>query len=225
VGEKNPYYKFDEIEKQRYRWKQDHSRIQKNDFGTGRSQSVRISKIASGSLCSPRKGKLLCRLINYLNLNSVLELGTSLGISTAYLVAGSKSRKCITLEGCENTSAIARQTFEALQLENIEMLTGNIDNTLHKALDKLPEFDFVYIDANHTLEATIRYFELILPKLSSNAVVVIDDIYWSKEMKMSWEHLKTNPKVTSTFDLFHFGIIFLNPDLNKKHYKLFYLDK
>ncbi len=163
---------------------------------------------------------MLHRIVNYLDLNNLLELGTSFGISTAYISSSSTNKKCITLEGCENTAAIAKQTFAELNLTNIEIITGDIDNTIHIALNKLSAVDFVFIDANHSFHATTKYFELILPKLSEKAVVVFDDIYWSKEMKQAWEKIKENEQVTSTIDLYHFGIAFLNPDLHKQNYKI-----
>jgi predicted O-methyltransferase YrrM len=220
ISEKNPFYIYAEIEKQRVKLLNNNTLINKIDFGTGDSKPIKISEIAARSLCSSRKGQLLSRIVYFLKLNNILELGTSLGISTAYLASLSKSRNCITLEGCENTANIARQTFSALNLSNIEIITGDIDNTIHLALNKLSTIDFVYIDANHTFNATMRNFELILPKLNEKAVIVLDDIYWSKEMKQAWDLIKLHPKVNSTFDLYHFGIVFFNPDLHAKNYKL-----
>ncbi len=220
LEEKNPYYIYDKIKSQRAKLLNNNTLINKIDYGTGESKQISVSQIAAKSICTVREGELLCRIVNCLKLNSVLELGTSFGISTAYIAALSKSRNCITLEGCKNTAQIARQTFLDLNLNNIEILIGNIDQTINIAIDKLSTIDFVYIDANHTFDATIRYFDLILPKLSNNAVVVIDDIYWSVGMKKAWKNIQKNVKVTSSFDLYHFGILFFNPDLHKKNYKL-----
>lgn len=220
IYEKNSYYIYAEIEKQRAKLLKDNGLIDKVDFGTGESKSLKISEIAANSLCSPRKGQLLCRIVNYLKLTNILELGTSFGVSTAYLAANSKSRRCISLEGCEATAGIARRTLSELNLSTVEIITGDIDNTLPMALTKLSGIDFVYIDANHTFDATMRYFELICPELNGNAVVVLDDIYWSQEMKQAWDKIKSHPNVKSTFDLYHFGIVFFNPDLHPKNYKI-----
>lgn len=220
VLEKNPFYMYSTIEKQRHKLLNNNTVINKTDFGTGKSKKLKVSNIASKSLCKPRNGQLLHRIVNYLDLNNLLELGTSLGISTAYIACSSKNKQCITLEGCEQTAAIAQQTFNALNVTNIEILTGNIDTTIHTALSKLSTVDFVFIDANHSLQATMHYFELILPKLSEKAVIVFDDIYWSKEMKQAWLKIKENVHVTSTIDLYHFGIAFFNPDLHKQNYKI-----
>lgn len=220
ISEKNPFYIFSNIEKQRNKLLNDTTFFQKIDFGTGESKQFKVCDIAAKSICSPRKGQLLCRVVNYLKLSNILELGTSFGISTAYLASLSNTNNCITLEGCKNTADIARRTFSELNLQNIEIITGNIDQTIHIALSKLSTIDFVYIDANHSFDATLRYFQTILPKLSEKAVVVVDDIYWSKDMKRAWSSVLMNPKVTSTFDLYHFGIAFFNPDLHAKNYKL-----
>ncbi len=222
ILEKNPYYIFSDIEKQRHSLLSDKTTIHKTDFGTGQSKSIKISSVAAKSLCSPRKGQILYRTVNYLDLNNLLELGTSFGISTAYMASSAKKRTCVTLEGCEKTARIAENTFAGLRLTNVEIITGNIDETIHTALSKLSTVDFVYIDANHSLEATYRYFECILPFLSPKAVIVFDDIYWSGEMKLAWDKIKAHEKVTSTFDFYHFGIAFFNPDLHKKNYKLRY---
>jgi len=222
INEKNVYYVYADIENKRTKLLNNNALIHKTDFGTGESKTIKISEIAATSLCSSRKGRLLCQTVNYLKLNNILELGTSLGISTAYIAALSKSRKCITLEGCENTAQIAREVFSELKLTNIELITGDIDQTLNEALTKLSNVDFVYMDANHTFEATMRYFNLIVPFLNKNAVVILDDIYWSKEMKLAWEQIKIHPGVRSSFDLYQLGIAFFNPDLHKKNYKLRY---
>jgi predicted O-methyltransferase YrrM len=223
IYEKNSYYIYAEIEKQRAKLLKDNGLIDKVDFGTGESRPLKISEIAANSLCSAKKGQLLCQIVNYLKFNTILELGTSFGISTAYLAANSKNRRCISLEGCEATARIARRTLLELNLPTVEIITGDIDKTLSMTLAKLSGIDFVYIDANHTFDATMCYFEHICPKLNENAVVVLDDIYWSLEMKQAWDKIKSHPKVTSTFDLYHFGIVFFNPDLHPKNYKIRFL--
>ena len=89
-------------------------------------------------------------------------------------------------------------------------------------LDQTNKLDFVFIDANHKSEAILNYFNLCLSKVHSNTVIVIDDIYWSSDMEKAWKKIKNSPQVMSTIDLFELGIVFFNPDLHKKHYKMRY---
>lgn len=218
--EKNAFYTFEKIENERIKLLNDNNIIKTKDFGTGLDRERKVSSIATKSLLKPKYGKLIFRTINYLKLNNLLELGTSLGISTSYIASTSSNNTCVSLEGCENTINIAQEIFRNLNLKNIEIIAGNIDNTIHIALNHFNEIDFVYVDANHSLEATLRYFDLLLPKLSKNAVVFFDDIYWSKDMKQAWDKIKQYKQVSSTIDLYQVGIVFLNPDLNKKNYKM-----
>lgn len=220
ILEKNAFYKFKSIEDVRHELLNNYSEIDVRDFGTGKSKKRWISDIARKSLVQPKYGRLMFRTINYLKLNNLLELGTSLGIATAYMASVSENSRCITLEGCENTARIASQTFEKLRIKNTEIITGNINSTLGEVLGKLSEIDFVYVDANHTEKSTIEYFETILPFLSKNAVIFFDDIHWSKGMENAWKNIISRKEVTSSIDLFQVGIVFFNPELNKKHYKM-----
>src|SRR5690606_6680611 len=109
------------------------------------------------------------------------ELGTSLGLTTAYLAkAGAKVH---TLEGCSDTLSIAQEGFQELGLTSVTTVLGNIDRTLPFCMEKCKELDFVLIDANHRYEPTLLYFETCLGKMSVDGVMIFDDIYWSSEMK------------------------------------------
>ena len=219
--EQNPFYVFKQIEQERSRLLNDKSTLVKQDFGTGNSGNFKVSDIAKRSLSGRRKGELMYRIINYLDLDNQLELGTSFGISTAYLASSSApKRKCISLEGCENTARIAQNVLSNLGLKKVELIIGDIDKTILIALNKLSVVDFVLLDANHSYNATCAYFEKIKPFLSDKAVVVVDDIYWSDGMKRAWDYIKSDTTVTATIDLYHFGIVFVNKDLHKENYKM-----
>lgn len=221
VMEQNKFYAFDAIEKERKRLLNDNSLLVKQDFGTGSNGEYTVKNIARRSLCSRRKGELLYRIVNCFDLNNQLELGTSFGISTAYMASSSASvRNCITIEGCENTAQIARQVWRNLELNKIQLIVGEISDEINSAIAKLSVLDFVLIDANHSLKATCTYFEAVKPFLSNKSIVVVDDIYWSEEMMKAWEYIKEDSSVTATIDFFHFGIVFVNPDLHKQNYRM-----
>ncbi|OIP82108.1 MAG: hypothetical protein AUK44_08605 [Porphyromonadaceae bacterium CG2_30_38_12] len=220
IYDKNAYYIFKKIEQRRTFLANNSCYIMVRDFGTGKKVQRRINDIATKSAIRPQCGQVLFRLIQHLSLSKILELGTSFGISTAYIASNSNKNECITLEGCEQSAKIAQETFETLHLENVKILTGNINQTLVQAIEKLSSIDFVFIDANHTAVATIQYFEKLMPALSQNAVVVFDDIYWSKDMEYAWKTIKKHESVTATIDLFWMGIVFFKPTLQKINYKM-----
>lgn len=220
LKEKHPFYIFENIEKLRSELKKNHQSISVRDFGTGSSKPRKISDIAHRSLKQRKFGQLLFRTVQYFNAKHIVELGTSLGITTAYLSSASSDSQCTTFEGCPETANIAKTGFSQLNINNITTIVGNIDDTLQPAINEMPTIDFAFFDANHQSEPLLRYFELCLAKRNSKTIFVIDDIYWSRDMEYAWCTIKKHPEVMSTIDLFHLGVIFFNKDLYKKHYKI-----
>jgi len=222
LGEKHAFYAFQPIEDQRIRLKNDSRILNITDFGTGNDRSESVSNIALHALKQAKYGQLLYRMVHYFKSQTVLELGTSLGVTTSYLASSSKEIQCLTLEGCPRIAEIARENFNRLGLKNVEVIVGNIDQTLTDVINKTIKLDFVFVDANHQSKAVLNYFELCLSKIHADSVMVIDDIYWSDDMKWAWQQIKNHSRVTSTIDLFQIGIVFFNKDLHKMHYKMRY---
>jgi Predicted O-methyltransferase len=222
LREKIPFYNFEPIESLRTSLLSDKRRVDIVDFGTGNDRTEEVSSIARKSLKSAKYGQLMFRIICYFKAKNILELGTSLGVTTAYLAASDKDIKCVSLEGCPNLSEIAQENFRKLGVQNVEVITGNINQTLITALNRFERLDFIFFDANHQSKAILKYFELCLPKMHNDTVLIVDDIKWSKDMENAWEIIKNNPRVRSTIDLYQLGIVFFNADLNKRHYKMYF---
>ena len=220
LKEKHPFYIFNRIEQIREKLCHDNRTIQTVDFGTGKSGVRIIADIASKASKQPKIAQLLFRIIQYYRFNDVLELGTSLGISTMYMASATKDGYCMTLEGCPETASIARANFNELGATNIKLITCNINEILEDILKKQGKQDFIFIDANHRYEALIEYFNTCVNYLKDNSIIVIDDIYWSKGMEKAWTEIKEHPQISATIDIFHLGIVFFNPELKKKHYKI-----
>jgi predicted O-methyltransferase YrrM len=189
-------------------------------MGTGRSGKRTISEIAERSLKSEKYGQLLFRLVNHFKPNTILELGTSLGISTAYLASANPNSKVITIEGCPNIASEAKKNFEILGLKNIESVIGNFDSVLPAALCQLPTADckLVFFDGNHKKEPTLRYFNQCLELADNTSVFIFDDIHWSNEMEEAWEEIKSHPQVTVTIYLFFLGLVFFRKEQVKQNF-------
>lgn len=222
LDDKNQYYLFNDIEAVRQNLLKDYQPIKIDDFGTGKNRTQTLAKIAKGSLKEPKYGQLFFKIIHRIKAKNVLELGTSLGITTAYLAGSSTNIKCVSIEGSKNIAAVAQQNFDMLNLSNIEIVCDDINKRLTQVIDGFKTLDFVFIDANHKLPEAYIYFEKCLPKINENSILVMDDIYWSDDMKKAWNMVKNHWCVTATFDLFDIGIVFFKPELNKKHYKIRY---
>lgn len=217
---------FPEIEALRQELLLNKKKIPVTDFGAGSrlqtSQTRSIRSLAAVSAKEPRQAQLLFRLVNYFQPQTVLELGTSLGLTTAYLASARRQSQVFTFEGCPAIAAIAANNFRKLKLRNISLIEGNLDETLAPALEKLFSVDFVFFDGNHRYEPTMRYFEACLAKRSEDSVFVFDDIYWSGEMLKAWREICRHPEVTISIDLFHLGLVFFRRKQPKQHFTLVY---
>jgi predicted O-methyltransferase YrrM len=182
----------------------------------------RVSSVARHGLSSAKFGRLLYRLATYNASNYLLELGTSLGITTLYLAAARPSGVVYTLEGGEAIADRAERVFGELAHRNIHLVRGDIDRTLPDLLQRLPRVDFAYLDANHRYGPTVAYFEQVVAKTDERSIVVVDDIYWSGEMQHAWRHIRQHPAVTLTLDLFDAGLVFFTPLSVRQHYVLMF---
>ena len=112
-------------------------------------------------------------------------------------------------KGAEKIADQAALNFQKLNLQNIQLIRGNFDKTLPKLLHSSgKKYDLIYIDGNHTYEATVRYFTLLLPFTHERTLIIFDDIHWSKGMEQAWYEISIHPSVTLTIDLFFVGLVF-----------------
>lgn len=218
IFEKYPFYAYEPIEQIRSKMLHNKAVVHLTDYGTGNKQKNCVANIAKCSLESAKFGQLLFRLVNRFNPKNILELGTSLGISTMYMAIPSSNAHVVTIEGSKSLCDIAKQNFKQLGIKNVKVVNDNIDNSLDAVLLEIPVLDFVYFDANHTKEATLRYFDKCLQKTNKTTIFVFDDIHYSQEMESAWNDIKTNRKVHLSIDLYHFGLIFFNDNLPKQDY-------
>jgi predicted O-methyltransferase YrrM len=220
------YYAFDAIESIRAKLKLTQQEISLIDLGAGHAGQVKKKRKISAIVRSapvPRKtGELLHRLVTYFQPGVILELGTSLGLGTAYLASARKKATIYTLEGDPNIAHIASLNFKKLQLDNISLMNEDFENGLKKILPELDRLDLVYFDGNHRYQPTMDYFHLCLPKTTENSLFIFDDIYWSAGMKKAWTEIKAHPRVQQTVDLYRLGLVLFRTDQEKEHFTIYH---
>jgi len=165
-------------------------------------------------------GQLLFRIARYFQPSVMVELGTSLGISTLYLAMGYPSGQITTIEGCQETSAMAKKNFQLLGLSNVKQFIGSFEDVLPIVLHDLGKVDLIFIDGNHRKGPTLQYFYQCLQHIHDDSVLILDDIHWSDEMEEAWNEIRLNPSVTITIDLFRMGLVFFRKGLSKEDFIL-----
>ena len=218
------FYAFDIIENYRKKLLSDKTLLEVEDLGAGslkmNTNSRSVSSIAKNTLITPSFGQFIFRLIRYKKYTRVLDLGTSLGISGAYLASHSRKLELHTIEGSHSISNVAKKTFDDLGLKNVVLHTGKFSDVLATLTQEEP-FDLIFIDGHHSFEPTKEYFEKCRNMLSNDGIIILDDIHWSRGMNNAWDEIRSSPDIPLTIDLYYKGLVFPNlKDYPKAQYSL-----
>jgi len=265
LNDRGPYPAWAAIEELRGRLLRDHRLLGIEDMGAGsardpsrertregaagagtgvpdersgpRMRMRKISDIARRAAKPPKLGQLLFRMARHYQPATVLELGTSLGLSTAYLATGAPGARVISMEGSGPIIETAAENLRSLGVD-AELLKGNFDVLLEPLLErigvacsssrsalagvggKLPaaarSVGLAFVDGNHRYEPTLRYFHLLMAHMFAPAVLIFDDIHWSADMEKAWAAIRADPRVYMTIDLFFIGLVFLRDEFKVK---------
>ena len=220
IPETANYYCFKHVERVRGDLLRDKTEINIEDFGIGADSKRRVADVAKVALKSPKEAQLLFRLVNLVKAKTVVELGTSLGITTAYLALPNKDAKVYTFEGSKELLKMAEKNWERLGIENIKAVQGNLDDTLQCEANNWSTVDFAFLDANHRQEPALRYFDILASHAGENSLFVIDDIRHSRDMWQAWQRIEAHPSVTARMDLGTMGLVFFGPHFPKQTFRI-----
>lgn len=183
------------------------------DYGAGSQASKAATRSIRSITHSTRRStwqyRWLYALAKHLSFSRVLELGTSLGFSTAALALGMPGGQVHTCEGDPTLATYAQEHLLAMGLTHATVHTGRFADQLPILTATHAPFDAILLDGHHTETATLSYFNQLLPHCSEQAVIWVDDIYWSPGMTNAWRTLTAHEAVTVHVDLYYFGLLFL----------------
>ncbi|MEN8201407.1 MAG: class I SAM-dependent methyltransferase [Bacteroidota bacterium] len=188
----------------------------------------KIRSFVRGASVSRKFGALLYRIAKWMEPEMILELGTGLGISTLYLASGveaahgsgSDPAQVHTIEGNASRATFSEKLFKRYGLNAVKVHCGEVDGQLQGMKGEIPGRFLAFVDANHRHEPTVSYVQSLISMAGEEALIVMDDIYWSGGMNRAWKEIISRPDVRVSIDLFHMGILLLRKDLHKTHYKI-----
>lgn len=221
------FYFFPLIEAARESFLHDHTLLNITGFSAGSrlnaSNTRSVASIAKSAIIPKKYAQLFFRMVNHFGSSTILELGTSLGITTSYMAAANTNASVITMEESAEIATVAKKHFQYLGLKNIEQVTGNFYETMPGILSRNVQLDFVIIDGNHGLEPTMQYYEWLKPHLHEHSVLVFDHIHQSTEMELAWKQIQRDEMVTLTVDLFFIGLVFFRKENKvRQHFSVRY---
>ncbi|MBC7904423.1 MAG: class I SAM-dependent methyltransferase [Gemmatimonadaceae bacterium] len=222
LNERKSFDAYKKIENIRGEFLNNHAQLSVMDFGAGsvhgNGRVRKVSEICRNAAKSAKFTRLLYRMAEYYKPEKILELGTSLGISTSALALAVPDADVITMEGSGAVADLAVAGFRASLLTNIFLVRGNFDDTLPGVLNLMGEVDLCFVDGNHRKEPTLRYFKSLLPYMRDGSILIFDDIHWSAEMEAAWKEISDHPDVLLSVDLFYIGIVFFSKDFKVKQH-------
>lgn len=222
---KTVYPEYELIENYRISLLNNNSMLETHPLGAGTRNGQKkrtVSSIARSASVNAKYGQLLFRLVRYYKPDQIVELGTALGISTMYLAMGNPGSSVISVEGNPRLGEIAARSFSYYGLHNITLINSNFDDAIPILHPDLKSNALVFIDGNHTLEATLRYYSLLSEASGLNRIMVLDDINWSAPMAKAWRIITDSECRGMTIDLFQLGIIFLGQNYNRQKFRFRY---
>jgi predicted O-methyltransferase YrrM len=222
IKNKNPFNDFEELNLIRSQLLTDETELNVTDFGAGSKKlnsTVReIKNITKNGIAQKKQAEFLYRLINKFSPKTIVELGTSVGLTTLYLAKPIKKSTVYTTEGCPEIYKFANQLILKSKVNNIKTRNGNFNIEFPKLLAEIENLDLLYVDGNHSYDATITYFKLALTKKNSQSIFVFDDINWSNDMQKAWKEIYSNKEVKLSLDFFYFGILFFRTEQKEKEH-------
>ncbi len=223
LSAKKEFSCFENIEYVREKMVSSELVIEVEDFGAGSIKSSskirKVSDIATISTKPRKQAQLFFRLANLHQPETMLELGTNLGLTTAYLSLACPKARTISIEGSSELAQIARQNLHEMGSQ-AQIRVGTFDDLLDSVLLELQTIGLAFIDGNHRKEATIRYWQKIKNHCHSKSIVIVDDIYWSPEMNEAWNTIKSDKTVSLSLDFYWFGIVYFREGIEKQEYTL-----
>ena len=224
---------FEKIETLRVFYSRNSNEIFIKDFGFGSSNDCRtneqmkqgigkttiISKVYQSASSSKKEGEFMFKVIRAYQPKKCFELGTCLGVSAAYGTEALRLNKdngvYITFEGASELVKLAESTLEKFSFTNFTIVEGKFDDTLPQYIAE-NNIDFAFIDGHHDEEATIKYFEMFYNNLSQKAILIFDDINWSKGMRKAWRTIKKDKRITWTVNNYFRGICYIDKENKRK---------
>lgn len=219
------YYAFEDLEFLRTDLKQLKEPLERIDYHQNSKEETRthttVAKVARQYQSDRPSDRMLFRLVNWLKPKYMLELGTSLGISTMYQAYAALDSRLSTIEGCPETAGVALDAFKFMDIKNIDLHVGRWDVVLPRVLEQLPQLDYLLVNITAHSPIVNDLFEQCLPYFREDSVFVLRNIHEFDKQSAAWQRIQSHASVTFTIEVLNINIVFFRKKiLQKEHFRL-----
>lgn len=167
-----------------------------------------------GSLVSFKNAKLLYRLIDYLKIETVLELGFHEGLETYAIVSANTT--CLQVATDCTVPVATEKYFGESEAKKIEWIKTAPMDFLKNMENR--KYDLVFFHKATSPKIIFSQFEKALCFGHKDSVFIFEKIHSSKENEQLWEQIKQHPTVKVTVDTFDLGLVFFRKEQAKEHF-------
>ena len=127
---------------------------------------------------APEQGQFLEIIVKISQSNKCLEIGRFTGLSTLCMAKGLSNKGSITtIDNSDEFLPIAQKYWQMAGVSNkIDSIIGAGVEVMQSFIDRQYFFDLIFIDADKNNYP--NYYELSLPLLRPNGIVIIDNMLW-----------------------------------------------
>jgi predicted O-methyltransferase YrrM len=162
-------------------------------------------------------GDVFSALVRARRPRTIVEFGTAFGVSGMYFLAGLEQNEgglLWTFEPNETWAELARQNLAAISPRH-RLTIGTFEQQVEGCLGADERIDLAFIDAIHTSAFVLPQLELVLARTSPDALVILDDIHFSSEMRACWEQVALDARFRASLALGQrVGLLELEPSIN-----------
>lgn len=158
-------------------------------------------------------GDFYAHLVQKRKPSVVVEFGTAFGVSGMYWLSGLESNQfgeLLTFDPNQVWAEIARKNLSAIS-DRFKLVDGTFEDNIDADLGSDRQINMAFIDAIHTSEFVFSQFEIVVSKLAPNGIVLLDDIYFSEDMKSAWKTIAVDDRVRASAAIERVGIVELKP--------------
>ena len=197
------FYAFKEIEDLRKKLTSDKRRIIYN------GKKTTIASLLNASL--PTKyNQLLFRMVDFYKPSSILEIGGSFGITTAYLASPNKKTLVHLIENNEAFTSFTRNILKELTLDNATLISKE------QLFEQRNMYGLILVNQSNWESEELT--EDLSAFVEEESVIIFKGINKSLSQKKHWDKIVEQSMKTFSIKLFDVGIIFFRKNLLKKQH-------